>query len=472
MKELAPRNYPSKFERLRLASEARQRMVEHSRALEIEQVGPVFEAFEDSPLSARLPEPVKRLLQAGFAGLALTLLAAACEAVGDDEKPESIPTSAPRAERRVEQLEQERFLALPLEANSQMKIQQGWIYRNGGEHQAVDYIKGQLDDSSTWQSFPVLAAAAGEACLNPPNSQGDAVFIRHRVDRRTYYTYYGHLRQTATAIPECSSGERINVGQGQRIGEAGATGLADQRLVHLHFEVKDMNDNPIDPYDIYARRSEYPDILFKNGRVCGPRTLWVNCPTAALAEQPPVNLIPTFTPIPQEQETREQMIARKKMEAKEKARRFVDLVSSGFGGNILEAFQMQVPDEARSDLSRRYQLASVDQLQVCSQEMIRGEFQNVSYTQWLAPRVELTETEKLNIERGLAPRDRYKLGVNFTYRDYNSNIDRRGPFVDYDAIHFDTFLVFEDVEGGLLIAENRLCLAIGSPLQRVWPQYE
>lgn len=159
-------------------------------------------------------------------------------------------------------------LELPFPGHRDMKIQQGWIYTAGGIHGGIDFIKGELDDSDTWQSFPILAAASGEACANPPSREGNAVFIKHETNGETIYTYYGHLESIQINIPDCGEGVKF-VFQGEEIGEAGDTGTEDG-WIHLHFQLNDEDGNPIDPYDIYDTRDAYPDPS-QTGKLAPPR---------------------------------------------------------------------------------------------------------------------------------------------------------------------------------------------------------
>ncbi len=78
-----------------------------------------------------------------------------------------------------------------------------------------------------WESFPVIAAAPERACAAASsadrtciNGVGKRVIIKHRVDDRTYYTYYGHLRRVAPEIPVGSDRYDTRVKRGQVIGWA------------------------------------------------------------------------------------------------------------------------------------------------------------------------------------------------------------------------------------------------------------
>ncbi len=149
-----------------------------------------------------------------------------------------------------------QFLTLPFEANSSMEILSGWYYNSGGFHGGIDYIKGNYNNLSSWRSFPVIAAADGEACANCCSRQGNAVFIKHYVNGVTYYTYYGHLASIASDIPVGSQSRTIHVKQGQFLGMSGDTGA--RGMIHLHFALMNANSTPLDPYSIGKLRGSYP----------------------------------------------------------------------------------------------------------------------------------------------------------------------------------------------------------------------
>src|SRR5690349_1073427 len=87
-----------------------------------------------------------------------------------------------------------QFLTLPFD-DSSIKLQQGWLYlKDPGPgrrlcprtnpdypycHYGIDYIKGTLDQSRTWQSFKVTAAAEGLAIATSGGGYGTFVYIRH-----------------------------------------------------------------------------------------------------------------------------------------------------------------------------------------------------------------------------------------------------------------------------------------------------
>src|SRR4051812_8573353 len=85
------------------------------------------------------------------------------------------------------------FLTLPFEPNGNMEVLSGWYYNGGGYHGGIDFINGNYNGLGSWRTFPVIAAADGEACGNCSSRQGNAVFVQHHVGGVTYYTYYGHL---------------------------------------------------------------------------------------------------------------------------------------------------------------------------------------------------------------------------------------------------------------------------------------
>lgn len=130
------------------------------------------------------------------------------------------------------------FLTLPFN-DPDVKIQQGWVYTFGDQtacgHQGIDYIKGTVDNSSTWKTFEVVPAADGEAVLRTSTSYGDYVTIKTVVDGVTYYTLYAHLDDTQRKL---QVGVTTPVTRGTTvIGMAGKTGTASGGVLHLHFEL-------------------------------------------------------------------------------------------------------------------------------------------------------------------------------------------------------------------------------------------
>lgn len=190
-----------------------------------------------------------------------------------------------------------RFLEAPFR-ESNVKLQQAPLYLDGSEHLggglALDYILGDLDDSSTWTTFDVVAAADGVAIQSFEKGFGPFVLIRHKAvdeDSRHFYTLYAHL------VPELidsdiPSRSRYNedfdqwkrVKQGDFLGKTGSEGTVrclDPSCIHLHFEVfrGGYFRDPIDPYDLSSlsllkKRSEYPPLASE----CGPNHLWTSCP--------------------------------------------------------------------------------------------------------------------------------------------------------------------------------------------------
>ena len=90
------------------------------------------------------------------------------------------------------------FLTLPFPrgensttGDTVMNVQQGWYYTGSSLHSGIDYIEGTIDNSSTWQHFPIVAAADGEACADDEDGgscvtgPGKKVLIRHNRTSRT-----------------------------------------------------------------------------------------------------------------------------------------------------------------------------------------------------------------------------------------------------------------------------------------------
>jgi len=148
------------------------------------------------------------------------------------------------------------FLTLPFEPTGNMEILSGWYYNGGGFHGGIDYINGNYNGLGSWRTFPVIAAADGEACGNCSSRQGNAVFVKHSVNGATYYTYYGHLASISDAIPLGSQSRTVHVKRGQFLGMAGDTGA--RGMLHLHFQLMNANSSPIDPYSIGKLRGAYP----------------------------------------------------------------------------------------------------------------------------------------------------------------------------------------------------------------------
>lgn len=194
------------------------------------------------------------------------------------------------------------FLRLPFEKND-IAIQQGWIYQDGTihlPHGAIDYINGTLDDSTTWQTFDVVAAADGIAIWDDdpssdPSRYGNMVLIRHDqtdAQGRHYFTLYAHLQDgtVSARIPKLGRRNKtypqwVPIKAGDYLGKAGSTGwhkcTAD--CIHLHFEVNvdAYYQGPTDPYTVYGQRALYPGACIS--------FLWLACPPFAS----PVNHQPT-----------------------------------------------------------------------------------------------------------------------------------------------------------------------------------
>lgn len=185
-----------------------------------------------------------------------------------------------------------RFLTLPF-TDPRIVVQQGWIYNWGSVHSGIDYT---LTDPQTkrLRSFDVVAAADGWACGNCSGRQGNAVFIKHVLEGRVFYTYYGHLASIEAGIPQGNQRQTTWVTRGQKLGMAGSTG-AD--TVHLHFQLNTPS-GPVDPYDLWTTREPYSP----GCRECrtGGAPLWTADPPAyhTLTEGLAPAATPTLMPVP------------------------------------------------------------------------------------------------------------------------------------------------------------------------------
>jgi murein DD-endopeptidase MepM/ murein hydrolase activator NlpD len=208
------------------------------------------------------------------------LVAIACAMLG------SILLAAPVSARPP------RFLTLPFRHAWQVRIQDGWWRWDHDRHAGIDYVRGRIDQSWTWRSFPVRAAAGGWACAARNgrdgciNGVGTRVVIRHRVKGRTFYTYYGHLASVSKKIPLGVRGYTVRVRRGQIIGRAGHSGNPPG-VIHLHLEIVVPPFRSLDPYALYAYRERYPDPGGTNGKGCGRARLWIDCPPAAPPKREP-----------------------------------------------------------------------------------------------------------------------------------------------------------------------------------------
>src|SRR5207245_4441730 len=142
---------------------------------------------------------------------------------------------------------------------------------------AIDCMRGVVEDSSTWTTFVVAAAADGVASQSSQCGYGNLVLIKHdAVDSlgRPFFTLYAHLADGSIS-PELPYRDRHDtaydqwrrVKTGEYLGLAGSTGATEcaHPCIHLHFEVfrGAYFQNPVDPYDISTdaaprTRSFYP----------------------------------------------------------------------------------------------------------------------------------------------------------------------------------------------------------------------
>jgi len=182
-----------------------------------------------------------------------------------------------------------RFLKLPFQPDSSMNIQTTF----NPSHHGIDFILGEVDNSATWRTFSVVAPTDAEYCANPRDSQGTASFGRKLVGGEYIYMYFGHLATLNPTLPEQSTGQWVEMKAGTILGSAGATGVVDSLgnprpdWTHLHFSVGrvvQQNGNSeyvtFNPYDLgeNTARVDYPNPSWTNGKSCGPKTLWADCP--------------------------------------------------------------------------------------------------------------------------------------------------------------------------------------------------
>lgn len=124
--------------------------------------------------------------------------------------------------------------------------------RGGGtrEHLGIDII--------TKKMTPVVAAADGEVSyvVSPQASWGYSITIR---DAEGYQYRYLHLNNDTPGTDDGLGGEAnayapgiergASVKKGQLVGWAGDSGNAEEVGSHLHFEIRDPERTPINPYE-------------------------------------------------------------------------------------------------------------------------------------------------------------------------------------------------------------------------------
>jgi uncharacterized protein YegL len=177
-----------------------------------------------------------------------------------------------------------KFLTLPF-SDPGVKLQQGFEYTfsSPNQHGGIDFVKGTIDDSDTWQTFDVRAAVDGDATYTtwPPATSGSErygnfVTIKHTIGGTVYYTLYAHL-----ASSSLEAGKTTPVARGAIIGRAGQTGSGSNGYLHLHFEFSQTSwgaGYKRDPYDLDGTQSNYPQPGSSVTGRMGPDHYWVNDP--------------------------------------------------------------------------------------------------------------------------------------------------------------------------------------------------
>jgi murein DD-endopeptidase MepM/ murein hydrolase activator NlpD len=120
-------------------------------------------------------------------------------------------------------------------------ISDGFGYRSspGGigstNHQGIDFNPGM--------GAPIQVIADGTVRLSQKSDAGGYgcyVIVDHNVNGMKFASLYGHMQCNSVAM---SKGEDVKVGQ--QVGNVGSTGTSTG--AHLHFEIHNASDTPIDP---------------------------------------------------------------------------------------------------------------------------------------------------------------------------------------------------------------------------------
>ncbi len=280
-------------------------------------------------------------------------------------------------------------------------------------------------------------------------------------------------------------------------------GVHDHKYAYLNGKPIEIDRLVMSGWEIQGTSGNYQGTMIKSGedvrkadtRRCGPSAASIKAcggirndiKWGALAElAPTIAPKPTIAPVPtleklviptvkaasSDKEMKRQEIEAKMEKAQQLTQQFIDLLKAGGEANIQAAFNMQLPESQKNRLNS-YSLAPLDTLRICSDEMIKGEIQDIRLSRWVIPdpnKVQ-TEADKLNRARGLVPRDVYSYGVTFLFNDWNSAAGARIGFREYGLPNDDMLIGFEDVNGQLLITQSKLCTTIGGPLAKTSYQY-
>lgn len=122
---------------------------------------------------------------------------------------------------------------------SQYGMRRHPITRQRAFHSGLD-LRGRLGE-------PVYASMDGIVQANHHNGgYGNQVILRHEeTDGWNGTTSYSHMkRRGCSALQNLTVGTRVK--KGQQIGCAGSTGSSTAS--HLHFEIRDANNSPLNPY--------------------------------------------------------------------------------------------------------------------------------------------------------------------------------------------------------------------------------
>jgi murein DD-endopeptidase MepM/ murein hydrolase activator NlpD len=170
------------------------------------------------------------------------LLRSTTQQLDELERRVALQNESYRELRRLAETHDEALTQLPVLLPTDGELVSGFGMRNHPILRIKRMHKGV--DFSARTGTPIYATGDGVVTFAGRGSgYGKHVVIEHT--RAGYQTLYAHLSAIDGAIREGRT-----VRRGQEIGRSGNTGLS--KAPHLHYEVRDLNDKPLNPIYFFA----------------------------------------------------------------------------------------------------------------------------------------------------------------------------------------------------------------------------